>query len=147
MKVINPRNHKEWDVKTFFSHDGMYGSYTEINDLMLKDGHVSLETVSQIPEILPSTGIHVFDDRREKPGKLNLTDICLSIKNILVTSSTTIVCGLLSKNCETICNRSFLRTKKVGIIIDLLLYSPFSIFIKSMLKIYEILQFYHLIFF
>lgn len=97
MKVINPRNHKEWDVKTFFSHDGMYGSYTEINDLMLKDGHVSLETVSQIPEILPSTGIHVFDDRREKTGKLNLTDICLSIKNILVTSSTTIVCGLLSK--------------------------------------------------
>ena len=83
MKVINPRNHKEWDVKTFFSHDGMYGSYTEINDLMLKDGHVSLETVSQ-------TDV-------KKPGKLNLTDICLSIKNILVTSLTTIVCGLLSK--------------------------------------------------
>lgn len=72
MKVINPRNHKEWDVKTFFSHDGMYGSYTEINDLMLKDGHVSLETVSQIPEILPSTGIHVFDDRREKTWKAEL---------------------------------------------------------------------------
>ena len=72
MKVINPRNHKEWDVKTFFSHDGMYGSYTEINYLMLKDGHVSLETVSQIPEILPSTGIHVFDDRREKTWKAEL---------------------------------------------------------------------------
>lgn len=50
----------------------MYGSYTEINDLMLKDGHVSLETVSQIPEILPSTGIHVFDDRREKTWKAEL---------------------------------------------------------------------------
>ena len=97
MKVINPRNHKEWDVKTFFSHDGMYGSYTEINDLMLKDGHVSLETVSQIPEILPSLVYMFLMTDVKKPGKLNLTDICLSIKNILVTSLTTIVCGLLSK--------------------------------------------------
>ena len=40
MKVINPRNNKEWDVKTFFSHSGMYGAYTEINQLMVRDGHV-----------------------------------------------------------------------------------------------------------
>ena len=45
MRVINPRNHKEWDVKTFFSHSGMYGAYTEINQLMVRDGHVSLSTV------------------------------------------------------------------------------------------------------
>ena len=72
MKVINPRNNKEWNVKTFFSHDGMYGSYTEINGLMVADGHVSLETVSQIPETLPSTGIPIFDNRREQTWKAEL---------------------------------------------------------------------------
>ena len=87
MKVINPRNHKEWDVKTFFSHDGMYGSYTEINDLMY---------LKSLKFCLPLVYMFLMTDVK-KPGKLNLTDICLSIKNILVTSSTTIVCGLLSK--------------------------------------------------
>ena len=38
MRVINPRNNKEWDVKTFFSHSGMYGAYTEINQLLVRDG-------------------------------------------------------------------------------------------------------------
>lgn len=71
-KVINPRNKKEWDVKTFFSHDGMYGGYTEINGLMLRDGHISMETVNQIPEILPETGITVYDQRREKTWKAEL---------------------------------------------------------------------------
>ena len=40
MKVINPRNNMSWDVNTFFSHYGMYGAYTEINQLMVRDGHV-----------------------------------------------------------------------------------------------------------
>lgn len=74
MKVINPRNNKQWDVKTFFSHSGMYGSYTEINQLLVRDGHVSLSTVKEIPEILPSTGIAVFDVRRDKTWKAELDE-------------------------------------------------------------------------
>lgn len=74
MKVINPRNNKEWDVKTFFSHSGMYGAYTEINQLMVRDGHVSISTVEEIPEILPNTGLTVFDARREKTWKAELEE-------------------------------------------------------------------------
>ena len=72
MKVINPRNNKEWDVKTFFSHSGMYGAYTEINQLLVRDGHVSVSTIEEIPEILPNTGLTVFDARREKTWKAEL---------------------------------------------------------------------------
>lgn len=71
-KVINPRTHKEWDVKTFFSHSGMYGSYTEINQLLIRDGHVSMTTVNSLPEILPATGLPIFDERRELTWKAEL---------------------------------------------------------------------------
>ena len=74
MKVVNPRNNKYWSFKTFFSHDGMYGSYTEINQLLVRDGHVSLNTVKEIPEIPPKTGIAVFDERREKTWKAELEE-------------------------------------------------------------------------
>ena len=74
MKVINPRNNREWNVKTFFSHSGMYDSYTEINQLMVKDGHISLNIVKEIPEILPSTGIAMFDTRRDKTWKAELKE-------------------------------------------------------------------------
>ena len=74
MRVINPRNNKEWDVKTFFSHSGMYGAYTEINQLMVRDGHVSISTMEEIPEILPTTGVTVFDTRREKTWKAELEE-------------------------------------------------------------------------
>ena len=74
MKVINPRNNMHWDVKTFFSNSGMYGAYTEINQLMVRDGHYPLNTVKEIPEILPNTGINVFDTRRDKTWKAELKE-------------------------------------------------------------------------
>lgn len=74
MRVINPRNNKEWDVKTLFSYSGMYGAYTEINQLMVRDGHVSISTVEEIPAILPNTGLTVFDARREKTWKAELEE-------------------------------------------------------------------------
>ena len=74
MKVINPRNHLELDVTTFFSQNGMYGSYTEINQLLIRDGHISMQTVEEIPEILPKTGMEVFDTRREKTWKKELEE-------------------------------------------------------------------------
>lgn len=74
MEVINPRNNKHWDVNTFFSHSGMYGAYTEINQLLVKDSHVSLTTVEEIPEILPDTGLAVFDERRSRTWKAELEE-------------------------------------------------------------------------
>lgn len=74
MKVINPRNNMHWEVKTFFSQSGMYGAYTEINQLLIRDGHVPLSTVKEIPEILPNTGLTVFDIRRDKTWKAELKE-------------------------------------------------------------------------
>lgn len=74
MKVLNPRNNMSWDVKTFFSHSGMYGAYTEINQLMVRDGHVSLKTINEIPDILPRTGMPIFDTRRDKTWKEELKE-------------------------------------------------------------------------
>lgn len=74
MSVINPRNNKKWDVDTFFSHSGMYGAYTEINQLIVRDGHVSLDTIEKIPALLPNTGLPIFDVRREKTWKAELEE-------------------------------------------------------------------------
>lgn len=52
----------------------MYGAYTEINQLMVRDGHYPLNTVKEIPEILPNTGINVFDTRRDKTWKAELEE-------------------------------------------------------------------------
>ena len=81
-KVINPRNCKIWDFETFFSQDGMYGSYTEINQLLIQDGHVSIDTINQIPEILPNTDLAVFDTRREKTWKAELEEYLSQKKEI-----------------------------------------------------------------
>lgn len=74
MSVINPRNNKKWDVDTFFSHSGMYGAYTEINQLIVRNGHVSLDTIEKIPALLPNTGLPIFDVRREKTWKAELEE-------------------------------------------------------------------------
>lgn len=72
MKVTNPRNHKEWDVQTFFSPSAMYGAYVEISQLLIRDGYISLVTVEELPELLPNTGLSVFDLRRSNPWKEKL---------------------------------------------------------------------------
>ena len=41
---------------------------------MVRDGHVSISTVEEIPEILPNTGLPVFDVRREKTWKTELEE-------------------------------------------------------------------------
>lgn len=69
MTVTNPRNHKKWDVQTFFSPSAMYGEYVEISQLLIKDGHISLVTIEELPELLPYTGLSAFDSRRDKSWK------------------------------------------------------------------------------
>ena len=41
---------------------------------MVRDGHVSISTMEEIPEILPTTGVTVFDTRREKTWKAELEE-------------------------------------------------------------------------
>ena len=81
MKVTNPKNNKQWDVKIFFSHSGMYGAYTEIDQLMVRDKRVSMSTIKEIPEVLPNTGLHVFDERKEKTWKVELEEYLSEEKN------------------------------------------------------------------
>lgn len=77
----------------------MYGSYTEINQLMVRDGHVLLSTVEKIPEILPNTGLTVFDTRREKTWKTEIAEY-LAQKNILQKFLTIIGCGSVLKELQ-----------------------------------------------
>lgn len=68
-KVINPRNGLEWTIDEFWAPalEGgiMYKGYTQINGLMLKNGHISQETLDILPDNLPLTGMAIFDNRRE----------------------------------------------------------------------------------
>jgi hypothetical protein len=70
--VINPRNKMQWDFETFFSSDGIYGSYTEINELLLRDGRVSMQTLTELPDALPLTGLSVFDTRYSRTWRQEL---------------------------------------------------------------------------
>ncbi len=76
MQVINPRNGLSWPAERFFAKasDGgiLYAGYTQINHLMLFDGHISQETLNLIPDHLPLTGLPVFDKRREKTWREEL---------------------------------------------------------------------------
>lgn len=81
MLVTNPKNNKQWDTKTFFSASGMYGAYTEMSNLMIKNGHISIEVIEKIPEILPVTGIPIFDNRRKKTWKEELNEYLTQDKN------------------------------------------------------------------
>lgn len=70
MLVINPRNGKNWSVERFFAKPSkggiLYNGYTQINKLMVSDGHINMETVKMLPEVLPDTGIDIFDARRDE---------------------------------------------------------------------------------
>ncbi len=76
MMVINPRNSKSWSVKDFFAKPSkggiLYNGYTEINHMLLADGHIKMETIELLPDILPSTDFSVFDTRREKTWREEL---------------------------------------------------------------------------
>lgn len=74
VKVVNPKNGKEWNASTFFSNEGMYGAYTEINHLLIRDGYIPFSIIEQIPNILPNSGLPVFDVRRKKTWREELRE-------------------------------------------------------------------------
>lgn len=69
MKIINPRNGMQWKPEVFFAQEGIYDSYSEINSLLLRDGHVSIKDIDEIPETPPLTGIPVFDNWKQESWK------------------------------------------------------------------------------
>lgn len=74
MTIINPNNNYQWTILDFFSTKGLYGAYTEVNHLMLRDGYVSNELISLIPNELPKSGIACFDFRNSKSWKQELNE-------------------------------------------------------------------------
>ena len=74
MTIINPNNNYQWTILDFFSDKGLYGAYTETNHLILRDGYVSSELISLIPDELPKSGIPCFDSRKQKSWKQELNE-------------------------------------------------------------------------
>lgn len=76
MQVLNPRNGLSWPVHRFFakapSGGILYAGYTQTNQLMILDGHISQETLNLLPSNLPLTGLPVFDKRRVKTWREEL---------------------------------------------------------------------------
>lgn len=75
MTIINPRNGLEWYPETFFRPRGVYyKAFDEINQMLIKDGYVSMETIFNMPDVLPNTGMPVYDNRQEKPWKKEIVE-------------------------------------------------------------------------
>ena len=71
-EVRNPRNGMTWSKEVFFSQQGLYGAYTELNPILIENGLISLHTLQRLPEDLPETGIPVFDRRHHKTWRAEL---------------------------------------------------------------------------
>lgn len=75
MKIVNPRNKMEWDPEPFFRVNGVYyDGFNDINPLLLRDGYISIKTLNELPEVLPQTGIEIFDKRRDRSWKNELEE-------------------------------------------------------------------------
>lgn len=70
--VTNPCNNKTWNVHVFYSNKGIYKDYSNINLLLLRDNHVSLHLINSIPKNLSTTGIPIFDTRKDMMWKEEL---------------------------------------------------------------------------
>lgn len=75
MTIINPRNGLKWSPGSFFKLNGVYyQAFEEINQMLIRDGYISMETILGMPEILPDTGMPVFDKRQNKPWKKEIEE-------------------------------------------------------------------------
>ena len=65
----------EWDPEPFFRVNGVYyDGFNDINPLLLRDGYISIKTLNELPEVLPQTGIEIFDKRRDRSWKNELEE-------------------------------------------------------------------------
>lgn len=75
MVIINPRNGLEWYPEPFFRQGGTYyRAFAEINQMLIRDGYISMETILNMPEKLPDTGMPVYDKRQERPWKKEIEE-------------------------------------------------------------------------
>lgn len=75
MKIVNPRNKMEWDPEPFFAQNGAYyDAFNEINSLLIEDEYISMQTLIELPDVLPKSGIDIFDTRREKTWRSELEE-------------------------------------------------------------------------
>jgi len=74
MQVTNPNNNKTWKTNDFLSKTGFYSAYSELNQLLIEDGKIDMSTIDKLPANLPKTKIPVFDTRRLKTWKEELTE-------------------------------------------------------------------------
>jgi len=74
MQVTNPRNNKTWSFNDFFSKNGFYSAYSELNYLLIENGNVDMNMVDKLPSILPRTGFPTFDTRRTKTWREELDE-------------------------------------------------------------------------
>ena len=74
--VINPRVGNRWPASQFFAKASkggiLYRGYTQINKLMIADGHIDMKTINMLPDELPLTGNPIYDARREKTWRAEL---------------------------------------------------------------------------
>lgn len=64
MVIENPRNGLEWGPDFFCKEGKYYEALDEINQMLIKDGYVSKETILGFPEELPNVGVSIYDNRQ-----------------------------------------------------------------------------------
>ena len=75
MTIINPKNGLKWSPESFFKPNGVYyQAFEEINQMLIRDGYISMETISRMPENLTDTGIPVYDNRQTKKWKKEIEE-------------------------------------------------------------------------
>ena len=81
MKVFKKDDGRILTYKEFFGERGIYGDYTKMNHLLIRDGYVTDEILDRIPEYIPQTGIPELDNRKsitwrqEDNGHLSKKDV------------------------------------------------------------------------
>ena len=73
--VTVPHSGLKMSEEEFFkSGNGIYKAYGELNHLLLNDGKITKDDLDIISENLPNTSIEVFDNRKEKSWKKELSE-------------------------------------------------------------------------
>lgn len=76
--VKNPHSNKEWSYEMFFARPRqggiLYQGYTELNRIVLEKSGIDPVILDKIPVDLPYTGIQMFDTRKEKTWKDDLSE-------------------------------------------------------------------------
>lgn len=71
-EIVDIRNGRIWTADEFFSHKGLYGAYTNLNNKFIRDGMVNKILINKIPDELPLSGIEMYDKRRDRSWREEL---------------------------------------------------------------------------